>query len=458
MSWTSYQVLNQVLNSLQFTHIPEKLTDLRRVAVEWFMLIDAAEKRLQDLYMGSGSISQQRSLLMCLDLAPGPSWPTVDQQFAKLRSEILDRVTTVVAHLMAFDQKRTMGTIAKESIEDLLWQKELDATISLLKSSIPILLQSYEQNLTLLLKNQDEVLKQAFAHSNLDVDRLIARHRIIQQIEADYGRLLSAISDNNVHTQAHISNITQLSQQVTRFHLEQYAMNMRMEMQTFVWLDSIGKMAVQKNLESFMQETQQLFAEHAQKTLAPYFPAAKLDAINADLAQLRALYLPRWILSCSELVKDDGIDRLGPRLQLMIRSALQDVETTRVNDMSDADWAVAKGTFLEAMKTFMDNDIMRWRYKNHVSQLAQTAQTFWGLLAVGAKPSTPHPLDLVKKTLLQQYLQYLAQNKISDYRVLFNRTQQRVVALQTTLSWDDLKLLSIIQDGLAYVQRFYLDQ
>jgi hypothetical protein len=84
------------------------------------------------------------------------------------------------------------------------------------------------------LKNQDEVLKQAFANSNLDVDRLIARHRIIQQIETDYGTLLSAISDNNVQTQAHIANISQLSQQVARFHLEQYAMHMRMEMQTFM--------------------------------------------------------------------------------------------------------------------------------------------------------------------------------------------------------------------------------
>jgi hypothetical protein len=58
-------------------------------------------------------------------------------------------------------------------------------------------------------------------------------------------------------------------------------------------LDSIGKVALQKHLASLLHETQALFSDHAQKTLAPYFPAAKLDAISNDLTQMRSLYMPR---------------------------------------------------------------------------------------------------------------------------------------------------------------------
>ena len=124
-------------------------------------------------------------------------------------------------------------------------------------------------------------------------------------------------------------------------------------------------------------------------------------------------------------MQDDEIDALAPRLLNMIRVAQQEA-TSSTTVVQAADRDIAKAAYLEAMRTFMDNDILRTQYREDLAALTRLVQEYGGLVVFGARNTSPSAYDQVVRILTQQYLQFAAQEKQQEYRALFARAEERL--------------------------------
>lgn len=448
--------IQQALDNVQLTHIPELLEQLKQITKAWFNAVDQAEKDLLQRFADGVGVLQQRSLLACLEMVPWRTSLSVEDQFSRLRSNLLDRLSNVVGELLSFDQKRNIWAIATWDVEDQLWQRELVAMIELFEETIEVLLTSRQENILAALHDQENTLRDAFANTNIDIDQLIERYNRIQDIEGAYSTMLRTFAAHDDRVEERIRSFNLLGQATVRFYTEQYMHLLERERRAFTQLDSIGLHAIQETYQAKLQAVQQKIRQQSQTILDQHYPASRLDAITQELTTLRNTYAPRWIIACNALVQDDAIDAIAPRLLNMIRVAQQDAEfSTTLVQTAERDRA--KATYLEAMRTFMDNDILRTQYRQDVADLTRLVQEYGGLVVFGSRNTSPSAYDQVVRILTQQYLQFAAQERRTEYRALFARAEERLQIMFEHSTTQQAALLWVIGDAMDYVKRNYIE-
>ncbi len=453
---SSFSVRNISLVYLQWY-----VDKLRQITESAFSTVDTKNASTYNQVYGGSGLHQQRELLSCLQLTT-PDTPLFDQNehYKKLKWLIAEKSSQVFASIIAQDQKLSLWTISSWSLDDILARKAIESEITLFQSSIPILVDAYSTNAVSLIKTEQAAFQDLLTKNKLNVDLYSKREAQYSLIESAYNKFFKQVgADQNIAWNIELFNM--LADQSTSFYVEQYQKHLKDNFLGYVTVDSIWRNALEKETQKALEATKKKLDEFSRQQLNKSYPADTLQGILSAMTKLRAAYLVDWQKSCKALLQDNTMDTLAPTLQKQLDTMVNSSTDITSKVSSGTNRSQIRGSYMEAMQTFYD-DIILWAFfDQQVFDLTKVVTTYGGVVTKASKPAvskSAQALDLVKRVLVQKYLQYLAKWQADTFAQKIDRAMERLEKMKQNDNGSLASLLKLVDEGISYVKDEFLVQ
>ena len=155
------------------------------------------------------------------------------------------------------------------------------------------------------------------------------------------------------------------------------------------------------------------------------------------------------------------MDTLAPTLQKQLDTMVNSSTDITSKVSSGTNWSQIRGSYMEAMQTFYD-DIILWAFfDQQVFDLTKVVTTYGGVVTKASKPAvskSAQALDLVKRVLVQKYLQYLAKWQADTFAQKIDRAMERLEKMKQNDNGSLASLLKLVDEGISYVKDEFLVQ
>lgn len=159
-------------------------------------------------------------------------------------------------------------------------------------------------------------------------------------------------------------------------------------------------------------------------------------------------------------MQDNTIETLWPDLQKTLATMLNNSATITSKVSSGTNRSQIRVSYMEAMQSFYDDNILWDLFKEQTAELNKLITSYGGVVVksqINLQPRSVQALDLVKRVLIQKYLEYLAKWQVDTFSTKIDTALQRLDNMKQADDGSRASLLKLVDEGISYVRDEFLE-